>query len=121
VLRGAGLALVQLRSYDRADADRIRAMSARLSPHSMYRRFFNGTPELEDARVEAARARQRVGMLRRLGVDRVGWTSVDRRPDLGWAAFSLALLSVWTSRTGLLCSVGLGSIEQILRIPAPWS
>jgi hypothetical protein len=49
---------------------------------------------LKDAVVIAAPASQQVGVLRRLGVEQVGWSSVDRRPELGWVAAGGLLAAV---------------------------
>ncbi len=50
--------------------------------------------------MEAAPAPQRVGVLRRLGVERVGWSRADRHPGLGWVAVAGLLAAVVLSIVG---------------------
>jgi GNAT superfamily N-acetyltransferase len=53
---GAGLTDLRMRPYGVDDRDRLRRMSALLSPQSLYSRFFAGTPQIPEMYVRALHA-----------------------------------------------------------------
>ncbi|MFC5747357.1 GNAT family N-acetyltransferase [Actinomadura rugatobispora] len=95
---------VRFRPYGITDGERLRRMSARLSRHSLYTRFWSGTPRIPEEYAAALAVLDhwdREAMAALLDGEMIGIAEYVRDPDRPWRAELAVLIADPWQRHGL--------------------